>query len=67
MTPRFIPLTLATGLLAAMLGQGQAYAQNSMRLKSEITVSGETIRLDQLIEGVGEKGNIALFRAPQPG
>ncbi|MGL5446515.1 MAG: flagellar basal body P-ring formation chaperone FlgA, partial [Rhabdaerophilum sp.] len=46
---------------------GQAYAQNSMRLKSEITVSGETIRLDQLIEGVGEKGNIALFRAPQPG
>lgn len=67
MTPRFIPLTLATGLLAALISNGQAYAQNTMRLKSEITVSGETIRLDQLIEGVGEQGNVALFRAPQPG
>lgn len=67
MTPRFIPLTLATGLLAALLGSGQSQAQNTMRLKSEVTVSGETIRLDQLIEGVGEKGHVALFRAPQPG
>jgi flagella basal body P-ring formation protein FlgA len=67
MTPRFIPLTLATGLLAAMLGGGQASAQNTMRLKSEITVGGEAIRLDQLIEGVGEKGSVAIFRAPQPG
>jgi flagella basal body P-ring formation protein FlgA len=67
MTPRFVPLTLATGLLVALLGSGQSLAQNTMRLKSEVTVSGETIRLDQLIEGADEKANVALFRAPQPG
>lgn len=62
-----LPLTLATGLLATLIGAGQALAQNTMRLKAEITVSGDTIRLDQLIEGIGEKGHVALFRAPLPG
>ncbi len=67
MIPRFLPLTLATGLLAALLAGGSALAQEAMRLKSEITVTGEIIRLDQLIEGLGEKGAVAMFRAPQPG
>ncbi len=67
MTQRLLPLTLATGLIAALLAGGSAFAQEAMRLKSEITVTGETIRLDQLIEGVGEKGSVAMFRAPQPG
>jgi flagellar basal body P-ring formation protein FlgA len=67
MTPRFLPLTLATSLVAALLSGGSALAQAALRLKSEITVTGETIRLDQLVEGLGEKGAVAMFRAPQPG
>lgn len=63
MTSRLLSLAFVATLLAGT----SALAQEAMRLKSEITVTGETVRLDQLIEGVGEKGAIAMFRAPQPG
>lgn len=67
MTPRFIPLMLAGTLLAGLAGGTSAQAQDALRLKAETTISGDVVRLDQLIEGLGEKGRIAVFRAPQPG
>jgi flagella basal body P-ring formation protein FlgA len=61
--PLFASL-LAAGLLSG-LSTGQALAQ--VRLKSETTIQGETVRLDQLLDGAGEAARIAVFRAPSPG
>ncbi|CAN1551964.1 flagellar basal body P-ring biosynthesis protein FlgA [Rhabdaerophilaceae bacterium] len=66
MIPRLLPLALAGTVVATVFG-GQTFAQNGMRLKAEATISGDSIRLDQLVEGVGHQGQIAVFRAPQPG
>lgn len=66
MKPRFLPLALAGSVVATLLG-GQAFAQGAMRLKTEATITGDSIRLDQLVDGIGAQGNVAVFRAPQPG
>jgi flagella basal body P-ring formation protein FlgA len=63
--PRFPLLPLASGLLVALLG-GSALA-GPARIRTEATVSGEIIRLGNLVEGLEQGADIPLFRAPAPG
>lgn len=59
-------LTHAALGLAAFAMAGTACAQ-TLRLKPEISVTGDTIRLNQLIEGLTENDDQPVFRAPVPG
>lgn len=53
--------------VSTLLLVGNAALAQEMRLKSEVAVSSDTIRLDQLIENAGKLGETAMFRAPLPG
>jgi flagellar basal body P-ring formation protein FlgA len=64
MKPSLSTLTLAGGLLASLMS---ASALAGPRIKPEATVSGETIRLGHLVEGLEQGADIPLFRAPAPG
>jgi flagellar basal body P-ring formation protein FlgA len=64
---RFIR-SLPAVLAALALLTGAAAAQRAMpSLKSEVTVTGDFVRLSDLIENAGENGATALFRAPELG
>ena len=56
-----IGTALATGLALA-----PAFAE-TLRLRAEVEVDGDTIRLGHLIEGLEKGGETPLFRAPAPG
>jgi flagella basal body P-ring formation protein FlgA len=44
-----------------------AAAQVSPSLKSSVSVSGEFVRIGDLVENAGDAANVAVFRAPDPG
>jgi len=62
-------LALATILLAApALAEGPPETPVAMvTLKPHVTVLGDTVRLADLFDGLGEKGQTAIARAPEPG
>lgn len=62
---RIVSLPVASALLVALLG-GSALA-GPPRIRAEATVSGETIQLGHLVEGLEQGADIPLFRAPAPG
>lgn len=57
-------LLLAITLLGAAV---PAIAQNAPSLKQEVTVSGDLVRIGDLVENAGSASSIAVFRAPNPG
>lgn len=65
--------SIATGVSSVILASGLIFAgltedaKAASRLKAEAIVSSDTIRLDQLIEGLEKGGDIPLFKAPVPG
>src|SRR3954447_945413 len=62
---------LATALLAlqanAALGQRSDDAIVAPVLRAEISVSGELVRIGDVIENAGTAGQIAIYRAPDLG
>jgi flagella basal body P-ring formation protein FlgA len=58
-------LALGIGLAAFGLA-GTGHAQTP-RIKADVAVTGDTIRLGQLIDGLARDADVAVFRAPQPG
>jgi flagellar basal body P-ring formation protein FlgA len=56
-------LLVSTSLLAGLV---PAIAE-PLRLKAEVQVDGDTVRLGHLIEGLEQGADIAVFRAPAPG
>src|SRR3954470_3580114 len=56
-------------LLAAALplGAGLAVAQGNPRLKTEVTVADDVVRIGDLIENAGIAANTPIFRAPDLG
>lgn len=61
--------SLTAALLALALFAGAAAAQKAAvpSLKAEVTVSGDFVRLGDLIDNAGENAATALFRAPELG
>jgi flagella basal body P-ring formation protein FlgA len=53
--------TVATIVLAS------AAAQANPSLKHDVSVTGDLVRIGDLVENAGETANIAVFRAPNPG
>jgi len=62
---RIIPLLSGAGLALALLS-GTALAE-TLRLRAEVVVDGEQVRLGHLIEGLDARADIPVFRAPAPG
>jgi flagella basal body P-ring formation protein FlgA len=62
-------LTLAAFLLipAAAAAQGAADTPLTPSLKQNVVVTGELVRIGDLIENAGDAANIAVFRAPDLG
>lgn len=58
--------TLLFGTALAALTLGSALA-DPLRLKADVMVEGDTVRLGQLIEGLEKGADIPVFRAPAPG
>lgn len=56
---------LRAAVVAALVSP--ASAAETPRLRATAAVSGDTIKLGDLIEGLGERGDAAVFRAPAPG
>lgn len=54
---------LSTALLAGLVPA----SADPLRLKAEVQVDGDTVRLGHLIEGLEKGADIAVFRAPAPG
>lgn len=52
--------------LAAFGTIGQSFAQTP-RIKADIAVTSDAIRLGEIIDGLTKDADIAVFRAPQPG
>ena len=50
--------------IAPLLVLTPAAAEN-LALRPEAKVSGDTVRLGDLVTGAGDKAGIALFRAPE--
>ncbi len=44
-----------------------ATAQVVPTLKADVTVSGEFVRIGDLVDNAGDKASVAVFRAPDPG
>jgi flagellar basal body P-ring formation protein FlgA len=64
---KHLSLIFALGTAVAALGAiGQSFAQTP-RIKAEIAVTSDSIRLGEIIEGLSKDADIAVFRAPQPG
>jgi flagellar basal body P-ring formation protein FlgA len=62
----FTAMTCAALLLLTLVS-ARAQTAAVPRLKPIVTVEGDTVRLGDLIDGVGGTADIALFGAPQPG
>ena len=60
----FLMLTLAVTPAAAQLG---ATAYTPARLKSQVTVSSDIVRIGDLVENAGPSANTPIFRAPDLG
>ena len=60
---RPLAASLLTGCAAALLSWHAAAAT----LKPYVVVQGDAVRLGDIFEGAGRKGETALFRAPEPG
>jgi flagellar basal body P-ring formation protein FlgA len=58
--------TLLYGTALAALTLGPALA-DPLRLRADVIVDGDTVRLGQLIEGLEKGADIPVFRAPAPG
>lgn len=56
----------ASALLLALIAAGPAAAETA-RLRAEATVSEDIVRLRDLIENAGPRGDVAVFRAPDLG
>ena len=56
-------LLAAAGALAAF----GACAATAATLRPHVVVHGDTVRLGDIFEGAGRKGETALFRSPEPG
>jgi flagella basal body P-ring formation protein FlgA len=57
-------LALATAAHAQVTG---ALTRATPVLKSEVTITGELVRIGDLVENAGAAENVAIFRAPDPG
>ena len=55
-----------SGALIGLLLAGTALAADA-RIRPEATVSTDTVRLGNLVEGLEQGGDIPLFKAPAPG
>lgn len=55
-----------SGALTGLLLAGTALAADA-RIRPEATVSTDTVRLGNLVEGLEQGGDIPLFKAPAPG
>lgn len=62
---RFFPLVTGAGLALALLS-GTSLAQ-TLRLRAEVVVDGEQVRLGHLVEGLDARSDQPVFRAPAPG
>ena len=61
-------MKIATTLLVLALGATSAAAQvNGPRLKAQATVSGDIVRIGDLVENAGVAANTPIFRAPDLG
>jgi len=60
----YLMLTLAVTPAAAQLG---ATAYTPARLKSQVTVSSDIVRIGDLVENAGPSANTPIFRAPDLG
>ena len=58
---------LLLGLSAAPAAAQYTGSIPHPRLRSEVTVSGEIVRIDDLVENAGMAGNKPIFRAPDLG
>lgn len=58
---------LAFGVSLAAFGLIGPTAAQTPRIKAEIAVSSDAIRLGEIIEGLPKDADIPVFRAPQPG
>lgn len=63
--PGLTRLVLA-GLLGLAVAAATAQAAE-VRLKGDISITGDVVRLGDLFENAGEAADIAVFRAPAPG
>lgn len=60
--------SLIIGIFASpFLVGSHAIADNVLKLKGNIQIEGDLVRLGDLFENAGEFGDIAAFRAPEPG
>lgn len=55
------------GGLFAMAAAAPVFAQEAPRLRAEVTVSGDVVRLRDVILNSGRFGDIAIFRSPDMG
>ena len=58
---------LLLGLTAAPAAAQYTGSIPYARLKASVTVSGEIVRIDDLVENAGSAGNTPIFRAPDLG
>jgi flagella basal body P-ring formation protein FlgA len=61
--PPLAAFLAAAGVLAAL----GAHAASAATLRPHVVVHDDTVRLKDIFEGAGDKGDTALFRAPEPG
>jgi flagella basal body P-ring formation protein FlgA len=54
-------------VITALLVLASAGANATPSLKQEVAVTGELVRIGDLVENAGDAANIAVFRAPNPG
>jgi flagellar basal body P-ring formation protein FlgA len=45
----------------------QELRMKELRVKADVIVTGDVVRFDHLIEGIGPRGEMPAFRAPAPG
>ena len=61
------PFAAALALAAGILLVVAAGSAEAVTLRPHVVVHDETVRLRDVFDGVGQKGEQALFRAPEPG
>ena len=70
MTRSILVTLFALGALAAMASPARAQgveAAAGPRLKAAVTVTGEIVRIGDLVDNAGAVADVPIFRAPDPG
>lgn len=62
-----LSLLFVVGTALAAFGAIAESLAQTPRIKAEVAVTSDSIRLGEIIEGLAKDADIAVFRAPQPG